>query len=91
MSESLQTERLPPGYSGRTPGYFPVDGAALYTVLHHVENPVARILLVGSFASERHTSYRPWIQWARYLAARRIEALRFDYRGVGRAREYSKK
>jgi hypothetical protein len=83
MSESLQTERLPASILDERPGYFPVDGANLYTVLHQVENPVARILLVGSFASERHTSYRPWIQWARYLAARRIEALRYDYRGVG--------
>ena len=83
MSESPQTERLPHSILAERPGYFPVDGANLYTVLHQVENPVARILLVGSFASERHTSYRPWIQWARYLAARRIEALRYDYRGVG--------
>jgi pimeloyl-ACP methyl ester carboxylesterase len=83
MSESLQTERLPASILDERPGYFPVEGANLYTVLHQVENPVARILLVGSFASERHTSYRPWIQWARYLAARRIEALRYDYRGVG--------
>jgi Serine aminopeptidase, S33 len=83
MSESLQTERLPASILDERHGYFPVDGANLYTVLHQVENPVARILLVGSFASERHTSYRPWIQWARYLAARRIEALRYDYRGVG--------
>jgi Serine aminopeptidase, S33 len=83
MSESLQTERIPASILAECPGYFPVDGANLYTVLHPVENPVARILLVGSFASERHTSYRPWIQWARYLAARRIEALRYDYRGVG--------
>jgi hypothetical protein len=83
MSESSQIERLPHSILAERPGYFPVDGANLYTVLHQVENPVARILLVGSFASERHTSYRPWIQWARYLAARRIEALRYDYRGVG--------
>jgi len=83
MSESLQTARLPHSILDERPGYFPVDGASLYTVLHQVENPVARILLVGPFASERHTSYRPWIQWARYLAARRIEALRYDYRGVG--------
>jgi len=64
-------------------GYFRVPGAHLYTVLHRVEDPVARILLVGPFASERHNSYIPWVRWARYLAAHGIEALRYDYRGVG--------
>ena len=64
-------------------GYFPVSGEHLYTVLHRAEDPVARILLVSSFASERHSSYTPWVRWARYLAARRIECLRYDYRGIG--------
>ena len=64
-------------------GYFNVSGAALYTVLHEVADPVARVLLVGPFASERHFSYHPWVRWARYLAARGIEVLRYDYRGVG--------
>src|SRR5277367_804350 len=64
-------------------GYFTVPGAHLYTVLHQVMNPVARVLLVGPLASERHNSYIPWVRWARYLAARRIEVLRYDYRGVG--------
>ena len=64
-------------------GYFAVAGAHLYTVLHAVGNPVARVLLVGPFASERHSSYVPWTRWARYLAARHIEVLRYDYRGVG--------
>jgi alpha-beta hydrolase superfamily lysophospholipase len=63
--------------------YFTVPDAHLYTVLHQVTDPVARVLLVGPFASERHFSYRPWVRWARYLAARRIEVLRYDYRGVG--------
>jgi hypothetical protein len=64
-------------------GYFTVSGAALYTVLHEVPDPVARVLLVGPFASERHFSYHPWVRWARYLAARGMEVLRYDYRGVG--------
>lgn len=65
------------------PGYFPVSGAHLYTVRHRVERPLARVLLVGSFASERHFSYIPWVRWARYLAGGGIECLRYDYRGVG--------
>lgn len=64
-------------------GYFMVPGAHLYTVLHQVTDPVARVLLVGPFASERHFSYHTWVRWARYLAARRIEVLRYDYRGIG--------
>jgi hypothetical protein len=46
-------------------GYFTVSGAVLYTVLHEVPDPVARVLLVGPFASERHFSYHPWVRWAR--------------------------
>jgi alpha/beta superfamily hydrolase len=64
-------------------GYFTVPGAELYAVLHPATDPVARVLLVGPFAAERHFSYHPWVRWARFLAARRIEVLRFDYRGVG--------
>lgn len=64
-------------------GYFQVPGAHLYTVLHEAANPVARVLLAGPFASERHNSYLPWVRWARYMAARNVEVLRYDYRGVG--------
>jgi hypothetical protein len=64
-------------------GYLELSGAHLYTVLHHVPDPIARILLVGPFASERHFSYVPWVRWARFLASKGIEALRYDYRGVG--------
>jgi alpha/beta superfamily hydrolase len=71
--------RLPAEHAG----YFEAPGAHLYTVHHRVEEPLARVLLVGPFASERHNSYIPWALWARYLASRGIEVLRFDYRGVG--------
>ena len=63
--------------------YFEVPGAHLYTVLHDVAAPVARVLLVGPFASERQNSYGPWVRWARYLADRQVEVLRYDYRGIG--------
>lgn len=63
--------------------YFAVPGAHLYTVQHRVTDPIARVLLVGPFASERHFGYHTMVRWARYLAARRIEVLRYDYRGVG--------
>jgi pimeloyl-ACP methyl ester carboxylesterase len=80
---TTQTPRNPPSVLDECPGYFPVSGASLYAVLHQVENPVARVLLVGPFASERHTSYRTWVQWARHLATKGFEVLRYDYRGVG--------
>jgi len=64
-------------------GYFPVSGAHLYTVLHEVESPLARVLLIGPFASERQNSYLPWVRWARFLAEENIEVLRYDYRGIG--------
>jgi Serine aminopeptidase, S33 len=83
MAGRQHTERLPYRSPGERAGYFEVPGAHLYTVLHHVDQPVARVLLVGPFASERHSSYIPWVNWARYLAAKGIEALRYDYRGIG--------
>jgi alpha/beta superfamily hydrolase len=64
-------------------GYFAVSGGHLHTMLHASPEPVARVLLVGPFAWERHSSYVPWVRWARYLAARGIECLRYDYRGIG--------
>lgn len=70
--------------SGESAGYLQVSAACqIYYVLHPCERPLARVLLVGPFASERPHSYIPWVRWARYLAAHRMEALRFDYRGVG--------
>lgn len=83
MPATLKPQRYPRSVLTEHFGYYPVPAAYLYTVLHAVENPVARVLLVGPFASERHNSYQPWVRWARFLASRRIEALRFDYRGVG--------
>jgi alpha/beta superfamily hydrolase len=79
----VQTQDHPENVPPEMAGYFEVPGAHLYTVLHQVTAPVARVLLVGAFASERHNSYLPWSRWARYLAARQIEVLRFDYRGIG--------
>jgi hypothetical protein len=79
MQTQHRVEENPPDQ----PGYFKVPRAHLYTVLHAVADPVARVLLVGPFASERHNSYGPWVRWARYLAERHIEVLRYDYRGVG--------
>lgn len=75
--------RTTPGGVREHPGYFPVPGAHLYSVLHEVTDPVARVLIVGPFASERHVGYHFLVRWARYLAQNRIEVLRYDYRGSG--------
>lgn len=72
-----------PNNSLEQAGYLEFAGVHIYSVLHGVADPIARVLLVGPFASERYVSYVPWVRWARFLASRRIEALRFDYRGVG--------
>jgi hypothetical protein len=59
------------------------QGDQLYVVLHGAEKPVAQVLLAGPFPSERTFSYLPWVRWARYLARRGFQALRFDYRACG--------
>ena len=69
--------------SSEQPGYFEVGQDHLFTVLHPVASPLARVLLIGPFAPERNQAYLHWVRWARYLQARNIEVLRFDYRGVG--------
>lgn len=79
----MQSQFRPGKHLPERAGYFEVPGAHLYTVLHEVEDPVARVLLAGPFASERHNSYLPWVRWARYLATNHIEVLRYDYRGIG--------
>jgi hypothetical protein len=64
--------------------YIDSGGEQLYYVLHRtIGTPKARVLLAGSFISERPHRYIPWVRWARYLADHGYEAMRFDYRGCG--------
>lgn len=64
--------------------YLSIDQEQLYFVLHPTVQPArARVLLAGPFASERPHRYIPWVRWARYLASRGFEVMRFDYRGAG--------
>lgn len=83
MRSEVKTFPKPQPPLGEEAGYFRVAGGHLYTVFHPASEALGRVLLVGPFASERQNSYLPWVRWARYLAARRIEVLRYDYRGVG--------
>ncbi|MEW6072543.1 MAG: hypothetical protein AB1726_08125 [Planctomycetota bacterium] len=65
------------------PAYLPFEGEELYVVHHPTAGPPrARALLAGPFASERPHAYGCWVRWARTLAARGVECLRFDYRGT---------
>jgi len=64
--------------------YLMLDHEQLYYVLHPGTLPLrARVILAGPFASERPHRYISWVRWARYLASRGFEVMRFDYRGVG--------
>ncbi len=66
------------------PGYLSFGGEQLYYVLHKTPEPCrARAVLAGHFATERSDRHISWTRWARYLARHNIEAIRFDYRGVG--------
>jgi hypothetical protein len=71
-------------------GYLPglaADDGLIYYVHHHaccarVRGPGA-VLLVGAMGLERAHSHLVWVRWARYLARRGLDVLRFDYRGIG--------
>ncbi len=66
------------------PGYLSFGGEQLYYVLHKTGDPCrARAVLAGHFATERSHRHISWTHWARFLARHNIEAIRFDYRGVG--------
>ena len=64
-------------------GFVDVGGEQVYYAHHQAAHPSAQVLLAGHFVTERPFAYALWVRWARYLAARGISALRFDYRGCG--------
>ena len=49
MVRFAQVQQYPASVLAERAGYFSVPGAHLYTVLHEVEVPLARVLLIGSF------------------------------------------
>jgi hypothetical protein len=66
------------------PGYLRHEGEQLYYVIHRTAKPCrARVILAGPFATERSHRHISWTRWARFLAGKDIEVIRFDYRGVG--------
>jgi hypothetical protein len=65
-------------------GYLDHGGVQLYYVLHSAGKRCrGQVLLAGPFASERNSSYIPWVRWARFLALQGYEVMRIDYRGMG--------
>lgn len=89
--------RIPPSPSSR-PSHrpYPVDSSLesarffdivdgqLYTVTHAAQGALrGAVLLCGPFGVEREHAYLTHVLWARTLAARGFEVMRFDYRGHG--------
>ncbi len=71
---------------GYLPGHSVADGLVYY-VHHHACSSRSRepgaVLLVGAMGLERAHSELVWVRWARHLARRGLDVLRFDYRGLG--------
>ncbi len=67
-----------------TARYFDCADGQIYTVTHSAALPRrGAVLLCGPFGVERERSYLPLVLWARTLAARGFDVMRFDYRGHG--------
>ena len=64
-------------------GYLEQKDSQIYYTVHSAAEPRALAVLAGPFASERVTTYAPWMRWARFLAQNGVTTLHFDYRGVG--------
>jgi len=64
--------------------FFDSADAQIYTVTHTAVGPRrGSVLLCGPFGVERERAYLTIVRWARLLAARGFEVMRFDYRGQG--------
>jgi len=81
------TPSTEPGISGsalESPRFLDFADSQLYTVTHAALRPRrASVLLCGPFGIERERAYLTHVLWARTLAARGFEVMRFDYRGHG--------
>lgn len=64
--------------------YLELANDQIYTVTHGALGPRrGTVLLCGPFGVERERAYLTLVLWARLLATRGYEVLRFDYRGQG--------
>jgi alpha/beta superfamily hydrolase len=67
-----------------SPRFFDLADGQIYTVTHAAHGPRrGAVLLCGPFAVERERAYLTLVLWARTLASRGFEVMRFDYRGQG--------
>ncbi len=70
--------------AAETAGYFSILGERIYYVIHRPEvDARAKVLLAGPLPDERTHAHLTWIRWARLLAHRGFEVMRFDYSGTG--------
>ncbi len=64
--------------------YYDSADRQIYTVAHAAETPRrGGVLLCGPIGVERERAYLTLVRWARVLASRGFDVLRFDYRGNG--------
>jgi alpha/beta superfamily hydrolase len=63
---------------------FDIADEQIYTVMHSALPPRrGAVLLCGPFGVERERAYLTFVCWARTLAVRGFDVMRFDYRGTG--------
>lgn len=75
---------MPPPAAAEIHDYLAHRGEQLYVVRHRTrEPPRAQALFCSPFALERTLAYTTLVRFARHLAHRGIEVIRFDYRGTG--------
>lgn len=59
-------------------------GQSLFGVLHGCRNPIgAAVVFCHPLGEEKQKSYRPFVEFSRYLAANGVCSLRFDNAGFG--------
>jgi pimeloyl-ACP methyl ester carboxylesterase len=74
----------PPDESSEVPGFLPSGTDHVYFVHHRAHGPCrGGVIIAPPFAAERSDAYLTCVRWARTLAARGFDTLRFDYRGTG--------
>jgi alpha/beta superfamily hydrolase len=87
IGASLCRSELRPGFTANThesARYFDFADGQIYTVTHAASGPRrGALLLCGPFGIERERAYLTLVAWARALAARGFEVMRFDYHGNG--------
>jgi len=64
--------------------YLRVHGSLVYRVTHECPGPCRGVIVIsGPFNAERERAYPLVVSWARALAGRGFDVVRFDYRGIG--------